>query len=69
MAMLLEVLVVAALAVVVGASSTSGPTTKPQCAPDLQEWCQCAGSGREYTCRAAGFTTVPDALPVHITKL
>lgn len=64
--MLLVVLLVKLLA---GASGTSGPTAKPQCLADLQERCQCAGSGREYTCRAAGFTSVPEALPAHITKL
>lgn len=37
--------------------------------PILDEYCQCSVDLQEFICRAAGFTTVPSALPHSITKL
>lgn len=48
-------------------SSSQSPEVA-QC-PILEDRCQCSSDLQEFVCRAAGFTTVPTALPLTITKL
>lgn len=37
--------------------------------PVFEERCRCSTDLKEFSCRAAGFTAVPDALPDAIGKL